>query len=45
MDVCDTSVAYEETCEEDFMARMSLVRKNTMERGEGERFNLGQFSG
>ena len=39
MCACGTSVAYAETCEENFMATVSLVRRPW----EGERFNLGQF--
>ena len=38
---CDTSVAYAETCEEDFMATVSLVRRRPW---EGERFNLGKIA-
>ena len=34
-------VTYAETCEEDFMATVSLLRRPW----EGKRFNLGQFIG
>ena len=40
--VCDTSVAYTETCEEDLMAAMGLVGRRPW---EGERFNFLQFIG
>ena len=42
MGVCVTGVAYVETCEEDFMAAVSVVRRRPW---EGKRFNLGQFIG